>query len=217
MVSMSASSSDDCLGHSLFAQKALEVLQYSCNKIKYSRLPPLIFITDNTRIANPEAVIASLPGKQMVIIRDYDHPNRASYASALRDACYENGHICLIGGDWALCEALEADGCHFPQWQQDDIVAIRAAHPSWIITAATHCAESIKAVNRLKVDAILLSPLFLTGSHPERHSLGVKQFNALAKCSNSPVYALGGVGTNTVMECSALNVYGIAAISGFKC
>ncbi len=43
------------------------------------------------------------------------------------------------------------------------------------------------------LDAVFLSPVFPTGSHPERSALSAMRANAVARALTVPVYALGGI------------------------
>ena len=45
----------------------------------------------------------------------------------------------------------------------------------------------------LPVDAIFLSPVFATGSHPDRTGLSPLRANIIARAMDRPVYALGGI------------------------
>ncbi len=64
----------------------------------------------------------------------------------------------------------------------------RARHPRWLITAAAARRPRDGAV-----DAVFLSPVFPTRSHPEGASLSAVRANAIAQALTVPAYALGGV------------------------
>lgn len=59
--------------------------------------------------------------------------------------------------------------------------------------ATTHSAKEIEEAVRAKADAIFLSPVFPTASHPTASTLGVEGFHTLARQSRVPVIALGGM------------------------
>lgn len=59
--------------------------------------------------------------------------------------------------------------------------------------ATAHDLYEIGLANRLRADAVLLSPVFPTRSHPGAPCLGPVRFRALAAHSLVPVIALGGV------------------------
>ena len=52
----------------------------------------------------------------------------------------------------------------------------------------------------LKPDAVLLSPVFRTRSHPEAATLGPLRFRLLAQRARMPVIALGGMNADTAQR-----------------
>lgn len=59
--------------------------------------------------------------------------------------------------------------------------------------ATAHSLREIGAANRLGADAIVVSPVFPTRSHPGARPLGVVRFRLLAARAQGPVIALGGM------------------------
>ncbi|HEY0300659.1 MAG TPA: thiamine phosphate synthase, partial [Rhizomicrobium sp.] len=84
---------------------------------------------------------------------------------------------------------LGADGLHLPERRAREAAQWRARFPRWIITAAAHGP----ARGNVHLDALFLSPVFATASHPGRAALTAVKANAIAQASRTPVYALGGV------------------------
>lgn len=78
--------------------------------------------------------------------------------------------------------------------------------------ATAHSLREIGAAVRARADAILLSPVFPTRSHPGGKVLGPVRFLLLARQSPLPVIALGGM---TRQRAARLPVHGWAAIDGF--
>tara|TARA_B100001564_G_C20581102_1_gene643173 strand:- start:408 stop:974 length:567 start_codon:yes stop_codon:yes gene_type:complete len=178
-------------------------------------LPELIFITNRHVIDDPITVIQNTPYPILVIIRDYDHPQRPKYAASIAAACINRQYPFLIAGDEALALQLSAHGIHAHQHMQNNhtIAQLRDKHPQWIITASCHHDSDINAINKLPVDAILLSPLFSTKSHPKTPPLGIDKFNRLSQQIQHPVYALGGIDTAKNQPLNQLHASGIAGIS----
>ena len=83
------------------------------------------------------------------------------------------------------------------EWGADGIYgAPRALWPtrSGLLHLATaHDLAEIGLANRLGADAVLLSPVFATRSHPGGATLGPVRFRLLARRSLAPVIALGGM------------------------
>ncbi len=61
----------------------------------------------------------------------------------------------------------------------------------WIATA--HNERELAEANRYGADAVMLSPVFPTRSHPDGTILGAEKFLQLANTSTIPVIALGGM------------------------
>src|SRR5262249_20531067 len=96
----------------------------------------------------------------------------------------------LIAGDPALAMRLGADGAHLPEARAGEAAYWRARVPRMVITASAH---SLRALNIAHVDAVFLSPVFATASHPERRALNPARANLIVHQARVPVYALGGV------------------------
>ena len=59
--------------------------------------------------------------------------------------------------------------------------------------ATAHDLREIGTANRVGADAVLLSPVFPTRSHPDTEWLGPLRFRLLARQAAMPVIALGGM------------------------
>jgi thiamine-phosphate pyrophosphorylase len=149
-----------------------------------------------------------------VLLRDYDAPERAALAEALRVATRRHGLLLLVGGDWRLAARVDADGLHLPEWQARTGYRFDRARPGWLITAAAHSRAALIAAARAGADAALLSPVFPTRSHPVARPLGPVRFAALAHGAPLPVYALGGIDARARRRLNACGMTGFAGISG---
>ena len=69
--------------------------------------------------------------------------------------------------------------------------------------ATAHDLHEIGLANRLGADAVLLSPVFATRSHPGGEVLGAARFRLLAQHCLAPVIAMGGMdaGKARVLGC----------------
>ena len=81
-----------------------------------------------------------------------------------------------------------------------------------LVTAAAHDGAAVRRAVRAGVDAVLLSPVFATASHPGAPTLGAGRFAALARTAAVPVYALGGIDPGSVRRLGGTGAAGIAAI-----
>jgi thiamine monophosphate synthase len=169
-----------------------------------SPLPPLILFTDDERLPDPLAAASALPRGSLVIARSRDAVRRRDLAQALREIARVGGLFLSVAGDAALARAVGADGVHLPEARIGEAAGLH----DFLVTASAHSLDPIR--RGAGVDALILSPVFATASHPERPALGVMRANRIAAEAPVPVYALGGV---TAENAGLLRgFWGIAAI-----
>ncbi len=154
-------------------------------------LPPAFYVADRCAGHEPLAIAACLPRGSGVIYRDYGAPDRAAYAAEMATLARRRGLVLLVAGDAALARAVGASGWHLPEH--------RLARPlppppgGGLVTAAAHDRRAILRAARAGVDAVLVSPVFATASHPAARAIGPHRLARLLAASPLPVYALGGI------------------------
>ncbi len=181
----------------------------------HRNLPPLILMTDVHRLADPAIAVSVLPEGSAVILRHTDRRELADLARRLRPLCSARRVRLLIAGEPRLAMTLGADGIHLSE------TLLRSGRGNWrrwrhnrLVTAAAHSPTALALAWRAGVDAVLLSPVFGTASHPDVAPLGVLRFAAWCRTSPLPVYALGGVTARTARRLTASGAVGIAGIEG---
>lgn len=169
----------------------------------------LVLMTDDERLSDPIAAAHFLPKGAMVIVRSRDDEKRQAWARALVAVGHVRGLVILIANDAMLAARCGADGLHLSESTARQAAHWRALQPRWFISAAAHSARA--ALLEKYLDAILLSPVFPTASHPGARALLPARANKIAEAFKTPVYALGGV---TARNASLLHGFaGIAAIA----
>ncbi|WP_416898074.1 MAG: thiamine phosphate synthase [Minwuia sp.] len=171
-------------------------------------LPRVIMPTDLDRVPDPLPSIARLPAGSAVILRDRGHPDRAGWAALLREATLAAGHLFLIANDPDLATAAMADGIHLAE------ADVGRVPPLGFTTAACHSLEAVRRAEIAGADAVLLSPVFPTASHPGGRVLGLQRARAIAAATVLPVYAMGGV-TPAKAQLLGSGFAGFAAIAAF--
>lgn len=161
-------------------------------------------MTDD-RHAEWAAAARRLPRGSVVVIRGRDSDARAGLFEALRAV----PHLRLLVADDPVL-AARADGLHLPETRLCEAPHWRAMRPDWIITASAHSLAALLRAREL--DAVFLSPVFATASHPGASWLTPARAAFIAAASPVPVYALGGVmARNAALLAPSFD--GIAAIS----
>lgn len=180
--------------------------------VRGRRLPRLWFLTDHNRVADPAAVAASLPAGSGVILRDYGYDKRDLLATELALAARHHGLTFLVAGDMGLAEDVGADGLHVPERDHEHLASLRAAHPRWLLTTAAHSLAAARHAAAAGADAVFVSPVFPTRSHPGEPALGAAAVAAIARNCGLPTVALGGIDGKTVGDLAGLPIAAIAAI-----
>ena len=201
------------MSHSLARRKLASAAAYlNARSAHAGRAPHVVLMTDDARLPDPLAAARLLPKGSMVVVRSRDDARRAELARGLVALGHPRGLIVLIAGDAALAARCGADGLHLTEAQACEAPHWRALRPHWCITAAVHSLHA--ALRHGCVDALFLSPIFPTTSHPDRAALTVVRANMIAGALAVPVYALGGV---TARNAVLLNGFsGIAAIGALR-
>jgi thiamine-phosphate pyrophosphorylase len=177
------------------------------------RVPPLVLMTDDDRLPDPVAAAKLLPKGAMVIVRSRDDTRRVELSCSLVALGRSRGFVILIANDAELAAHCGADGLHLSQADAHHAAHWRALHPDWFISAAAHSLHA--ALFCRFVDAIVLSPVFSTASHPERGSLTSVRANKIVLEAVTPVYALGGVAAhNAALLHGFAGIAAIGALAG---
>lgn len=177
-------------------------------------LPPLLLLSDETRLPDPTPALAALPVGSGFIFRHYDDPHREEKAKKLCAVARERGILFLVAGDIELACRLGADGCHMPEYRLADLEACRSVAGLRFNTAAVHSQSALEEAARYGAHAALLSPVFATRSHPDGKTLGAATATKLAQEAALPVYALGGISPETALSLADSTFAGFAAIDG---
>jgi thiamine-phosphate pyrophosphorylase len=200
---------------SVFDRERLARSAKALNEASGARdLPPLILMTDDTRLVDPLAAARVLPRRSAVIVRHTDAAARGRLALSLAGVARERGLVLLIAADARLAADTDADGLHLPEVRTREAAHWRALRPSWLITAAAHSLRGLMIASRAGADAALLGTAFATRSHPGRQPLGVFKLRTMAAQACIPIYALGGINAQAAGRLSDAQLAGIAAIEG---
>jgi len=153
-----------------------------------------VLLTDKRNDAALERAIARLPRGSALVFRHYHlaPSQRRARRAVLRRLCRARGIVWVDAGEgYGPAEGLRSNG----------------------LRLAT--AHSLREIGRAggRADAVLLSPVFPTRSHPGGKALGPLRSLLMARLSSLPVIALGGM---TRARAAHLPVHGWAAIDGLS-
>ncbi|MBB3034140.1 thiamine phosphate synthase [Alteriqipengyuania lutimaris] len=175
-------------------------------------LPDLWLLSDARNDAALEDALVRLPEGSGFVFRHYhlDEARRRERFEMLRSICRSKNHLAVLSGAAELVRDWEAEGVYGPA---DAIGNAAPMLHSKIRIATAHHATEIAAAEAAGADAIMLSPVYPTRSHPGGAVLGPEGFRALAGRTRLPVIALGGM---TAERASDLGVTRWAAIDGLS-
>lgn len=172
-------------------------------------------MTDDVRLRDPLPLIGHLPPMSAVIVRDRDPARALARAEALASGA-GGGPLILVALPAPPEKSTSVDGFHVPEraltaWTR---TAVRRLGPL-LLTVSAHDGRAIRRAARFGADAVLVSPVLPTKSHPGARVLGPMRLAALIRTSPLPVYALGGIGVRDVRRILALGAAGVAGIGLF--
>jgi thiamine-phosphate pyrophosphorylase len=183
-------------------------------------VPRLLLISDARNDAFLARALARLPrgaqgqgGASGLVFRHYhlDPPARARRFAALRKLARAHGVMLIAAGP--PC-GRGAQG----RYGAPGSLRGALAHAPGLRLATAHNGREIGQAVRARADAVLLSPVFPTRSHPGGRVLGGLRFALLAARCPLPVLALGGMDAARARRLVAPQgpAHGWAAIDGLS-
>ncbi len=148
--------------------------------------PKIWLISDARNDLVLEAALKRLPRGSGLIYRHYHLSpiSRRTRFERLARIARSCGHLVILGGSANEARAWGADGAY-------GAPHLMKLGPRAIRLVAVHSLRELAQARR--ADAILLSPVFPTRSHPGGANLGAVRFLSLARRSRHPIIALGGM------------------------
>lgn len=184
---------------------------------------PLIGVTDPERFPDPWKALAALPRGAALIWRAYDTPPDAAALRSLSAAARTKNCLLLVAGYPQAALWTGTHGLHVPErslarrYENGYLLSLSNLPPGLALTAACHSEKAILAASRAGADAVLISPVFPTASHPQADTLGIVRFARLARIARArgmTPYALGGIKTSAdVRRLVGSGAAGIAGLS----
>jgi len=179
-----------------------------------SHLPQLILVTDELRLPDPIPSARRMPSGSALLFRHYGIADRKNLAKELAEVCRQKNLVLWVGGDVALARTVGAHGLHLPEFMAR---RVRPLVPKGMtLTVSAHSFAAIRRAEVIGADAVLISPIFPSQSHPDRTALGPLQFRKWVGPSTVPAYALGGIGPSNASQLAGSGGAGIAAIASLS-
>jgi len=165
-------------------------------------LPTLWLMTDERMGELLWDALRRLPHGSGVVFRHYRAEDRRALFERVRRIARNRRLLLLLAGTPRDAIGWRADGAHGRSPHR------RASRPL-VRTAPAHHGREIVA---FASDALFLSPVFATRSHPGARTLGTARFGLIARQARLPVIALGGMDARLFRRVAPLGAYGWAVI-----
>lgn len=189
-----------------------------------SAVPRLFLFSDPARLPDPRGAARRLPPGAAVVARGLAPAVLDGLAALAR----QRRLALLVAGDGRAALRHRA-GLHVPDRDGTPGVlpfllscrrrrAPRSGGPPRLLTAAAHGRRGLARARRLGADAVILSPVFPTASHPGAAALGPLRWAALARRAGRqrlPIVALGGLRAANARRLPPWAA-GLAAIGGLS-
>lgn len=183
-----------------------------CSGIK---VPRFVLMTDDDRLPDPSMLIPLLPVRSAIVVRSKSPKNRDALADRISKVCRRH-HIPMLISHKKPPQILVGDGLHIPEaarsnWSRRDF---RRLQPS-LITTSAHNLRAAQCAYAWGADAVFLSPIAPTQSHPNGKSLGFWRGASIQHQIDIPAIALGGIDLKSVRRIFDLGFGGCAGIGLF--
>ncbi|GGD60223.1 thiamine phosphate synthase [Erythrobacter arachoides] len=152
-------------------------------------LPDLWLLSDER---NAHALALTLRSSRVPLALVYRHyhlpdPQRYHEFQRLARIARAQGHLVVLADSALTAREWGADGIYGAP------LALAPRRRDLLTVATAHDMRELAQANRVGADAVMLSPVFPTRSHPGAAVLGPLRFRTMASRATMPVIALGGM------------------------
>jgi len=181
----------------------------------------LYLITDRKLFGSSEKMLQAIEkalegGVRAVQLREKDLRTRELLALAynMRNVTKRYGAKLFINDRVDIALAVDADGVHLGRASMPVHAARRASDGSLTIGVSTHSVDEAAQAQEDGADFITLGPVYETPSKMQYGKpIGIHVLKVAAGDLSLPVYAIGGIGIDSINEVLQQGAYGIALIS----
>ena len=149
-------------------------------------------------------------GARLIQLREKDL-NPAELLQLAKEAaavCRDYGATLIVNGPPEIAIAANADGTQWPEalLHTDNFTALR--YPALIHGASIHGPIG----DTSELDYLVFGSIYDTNTHPDATPAGIERLAAIAKSTDLPVYAIGGITSARVPACLKAGAHGAAVI-----
>ena len=171
--------------------------------------------TEGTEVQVERLEAALSNGLRLIQIRDKNWPSaqRLWFAEVVTRLVHNHPNaLVLVNDDAHIARGVGADGLHLSSASL--IECTQRPDFEWVGASCHNALELAKAVE-LGCDYALLGPVLPTLTHPEASAMGWAEFTRLITDCPIPVFALGGMQGDMMLEAQQNGAHGIAMMRGW--
>ena len=171
--------------------------------------------TEGTEVQVERLEAALSNGLRLLQIRDKNWPSaqRLWFTEVVTRLVHNHpSALVLVNDDAQIARCVGADGLHLSSASL--IECTQRPDFGWVGASCHNALELAKAVE-LGCDYALLGPVLPTLTHPEASAMGWAEFTRLITDCPIPVFALGGMQGDMMLEAQQNGAHGIAMMRGW--
>jgi len=176
------------------------------------------FITDEQAPECPplrQVEIAIIAGATMIQYRHKNFlPKDFKEVESIRNLCRTHSVPFIVNDNILLAKAVDADGVHLGQSDEDAAVARRIMGPDAIVGISVSSLEEFEKTDLFFADYIGTGPVFATDTKADASQvIGLEGLQSVTECSALPVVAIGGIDSAKAPDCFSSGAAGVSVIS----
>ena len=183
---------------------------------------PFLYLITNRKLCHPkpleEVILEALDsGIHLIQLREKDLNSRDLHilAEKIKTLTSKYKALLLINGNIDIALAVDADGVHLPEAGMSVAEVRKRLGNNKLIGKSIHLPLALSDDDYNCIDFVTLSPVYSPGEkdyNPE--TIGIERLKKIVPGIPVPVYALGGIKPNHIIELKRAGVSGIAVSSG---
>jgi thiamine-phosphate pyrophosphorylase len=154
-------------------------------------------------------------GARFIQLREKDLSPREVLDLALhaQRLCEKYGAKLVINSRADIARAAHADGVHLPENDVPPAAARLSLGYHALCGVSVHSVEAARLAAHEGADYLVFGPVFQTTSHPGTAPVGLEALREIATAVTTPIFAIGGIDTESSRLCLNAGAYGVAVIS----
>lgn len=159
---------------------------------------------------------AILGGSELIQLREKNITDEqyTEYAKEALAVCRKYNVPLIINDNINVCLKSGADGVHLGQGDASPSDARKLLGADAIIGVTAKTIEQVQKAHDDGADYIGSGAIFGTATKNDAKKMDFETLKSIAAASKIPVYAIGGICTDNILQLEGTGVHGVAVVSG---